>query len=89
VPRSAPAPHGRPTASELLDAVREFLTGQVMPATTGQLAFHARVAANVLGIVARELELGTVPREIGLADSVAAKLAVANPRYFETTPPAS
>ena len=35
-------PHGRPTASELLDAVREFLTGQVMPATTGQLAFHAR-----------------------------------------------
>ena len=61
-PRPAPAPHGRPTASELLDAVREFLTGQVMPATTGQLAFHARVAANVLGIVARELELGPIPR---------------------------
>jgi len=89
VPRPAPAPYGRPTASELLDAVREFLTDQVMPATTGQLAFHARVAANVLGIVARERELGPVPRETGLADSVAAKLAVANPGYFETTPPAS
>ena len=78
----APPPHGRPTASELLDAVREFLTGQVMPACTGQLAFHARVAANVLGIVARELELGAVPPEAMLAEHVAAKLAVANPKYF-------
>jgi aminoglycoside phosphotransferase (APT) family kinase protein len=84
----APAPHGRPTASELLDAVREFLTDQVMPATTGQLAFHARVAANVLGIVARELELGVVRPDTGVAGSVAARLAVANPRYFATTPPA-
>jgi aminoglycoside phosphotransferase (APT) family kinase protein len=84
----APAPHGRPTASELLDAVRGFLTEQVMPATTGQLAFHARVAANALAIVARELELGPLPEDSGLADGVAAKLAVANPKYFQTTPPA-
>ena len=84
----APAPHGRPTASELLEAVREFLTSEVRPATTGQLSFHARVAANVLGILARELELGPIPQGAGLASSVAAKLAVANPRYFETTPPA-
>ena len=86
---------GLATASELLEAVREFLTGQVMPATTGQLAFHARVAANILGIVAREVELGTIPPEAGLADgvtasladSVAARLAVANPRYFDTASP--
>jgi aminoglycoside phosphotransferase (APT) family kinase protein len=111
----SPAPYGRPTASELLDAVREFLTGQVMPATAGQVAYHARVAANVLGIVARELELGAIPEAPGtvpeapgtvpeapgtvpeapgavpeapgaglgdLADGVAARLAVANPRYF-------
>jgi len=84
----APAPHGRPTAGELLEAVREFLTGQVRPAATGQLAFHARVAANILGIVARELELGALPAEAGLADRIAAKLAVANPRYFDTNPPA-
>ena len=83
-----PAPHGRPTASELLEAVREFLTGQVMPATSGQVAFHARVAANVLGIVARELELGPLPPDAGLAGTVAAKLAVANPKYFGTTAPA-
>jgi len=86
--RPAPAPHGRPTASELLEAVREFLSVQVMPACTGQLAFHARVAANVLGIVARELELGAIPPEAMLADNVAAKLAVANPRYFDPAPPA-
>jgi aminoglycoside phosphotransferase (APT) family kinase protein len=86
--RPAPAAFGRPTASELLEAVREFLTGQIMPASTGQLAFHARVAANILGIVAREIELGTIPRAAELADGVAARLAVANPRYFDTAPPA-
>jgi aminoglycoside phosphotransferase (APT) family kinase protein len=87
--RPAPAPHGRPTASELLEAVREFLTDQVMPGTSGQLAFHARVAANVLGIAGRELELGPVPPPgsdlASLARHVAAKLAVANPRYFGDT----
>jgi len=54
-----------------------------MPASTGQLAFHTRVAANILGIVAREIELGAIPPGAGLADTVAAKLAVANPKYFE------
>jgi aminoglycoside phosphotransferase (APT) family kinase protein len=81
-PLAAPAPYGRPTASELLDAVREYLTGHVMPGTSGQLAFHARVAANALAIVARELQLGPLPADAGLADVVAARLAVANPRYF-------
>jgi aminoglycoside phosphotransferase (APT) family kinase protein len=83
---AAPAPYGRPTASELVEAVREFLTDQVMPGTSGQLAFHARVAANALAIVGRELELDQLPAGSatgdGLADAVAARLAVANPRYF-------
>jgi aminoglycoside phosphotransferase (APT) family kinase protein len=83
-PQPAPAPHGRPTASELLDAVRTFLIDEVMPATGSGLAYHARVAANVMGIVARELELGPLPPDASLADNVAARLAVANPRYFET-----
>ncbi len=81
-PRPAPDQFGRPTASELLDAVREFLTDQVRPATSGQLAFHARVAANALAIVARELDLGPLPPGLDLADQVAARLAVANPGYF-------
>ena len=50
--------HGVPTTAELIAAVREFLESEVMPATEGGLRFHARVAANVLAQVERELELG-------------------------------
>ena len=50
--------HGRPTAAELLDAVREFLAGDVAAASEGRLRFHARVAANAVAIVERELRLG-------------------------------
>jgi hypothetical protein len=71
----------------LLDAVREFLVDHVMPATAGQLAFHARVAANVLGMVAREIDAGEIPPVSDLAANVAARLAVANPRYFDVMPP--
>ena len=45
----APSLHDRPTAAELLEAVREFLERDVMAATEGRVAFHARVAVNVLG----------------------------------------
>lgn len=52
------APHDRPTADELVEAVREFLERDVMPATEGRVQFHTRVAVNVLAMVQRELELG-------------------------------
>lgn len=48
----------RPDARELLDAVRGFLEEQVVPSLEGTRQFHARVAANVLAIVGRELEGG-------------------------------
>jgi hypothetical protein len=51
-------PHDRPTATELVEAVREFLERDVMAATEGRVQFHTRVAVNVLGMVQRELELG-------------------------------
>ncbi|MGY4711798.1 DUF6285 domain-containing protein [Mycolicibacterium sp. CBM1] len=47
--------NGRPTAAELVAAVAEFLEGDVRLATTGSVQFHARVAANVLRTVEREL----------------------------------
>ena len=47
--------HGRPTAAELVAAVADFLDGDVRDATTGQVNFHARVAANALRTVQREL----------------------------------
>lgn len=46
---------GRPTAAELVAAVADFLDNDVRGACGGQVGFHARVAANVLRIVEREL----------------------------------
>jgi hypothetical protein len=55
--------YGRPTAAELVAAVADFLDHDVRsatrpdgrPADAGQVSFHARVAANVLRTVEREL----------------------------------
>lgn len=47
----------RPSAEKLLAAARAFLNETAMPQLSGQAAFHARVAGNVLDILARELAL--------------------------------
>ena len=47
-----------PTAAELLSAVVEVLTDEVVPALTGPAQHNARVAANLVAIVERELRLG-------------------------------
>ncbi len=83
---AAPEPagfHGRPTAAELVDAVREHLADTVAPELTGAGAFHLRVAGNALAMVTRELQLGpTIERDssarlaaLGFADE--AELATA------------
>lgn len=85
-----PGLYGRPTARELLQAVREFLAGDVAAATEGRLAFHARVAANAVAVVERELALAaaqrarrhTGPRWHRLASAVRDRLEVANPKYL-------
>ena len=41
---------------ELVEAVRDFIEQRAMAELKGHTAFHARVAANALSIVARELE---------------------------------
>lgn len=63
--------HGRPTAEELLVAVREFLEGDVAGATEGRVRFHTRVAVNVVAMVARELALGPA-QAVRYADGLAA-----------------
>lgn len=55
---AAGPPHDVPTALELVEAVREFIETDVMAATEGRVRFHARVAANVLATVERELVAG-------------------------------
>lgn len=52
------APHDRPTAAELVEAVREWIRRSQVDGEMEPNTFHARVAANMLTIVERELALG-------------------------------
>ncbi|HEY5624893.1 MAG TPA: DUF6285 domain-containing protein [Dehalococcoidia bacterium] len=45
----------RPTYDELLAAVEHFLDAEIVPNVPGSRGFHARVAANAIRIVRREL----------------------------------
>lgn len=47
----------QPAAKDLVTAVREFIESVAMPNLQGHAAFHARVAANALAIVERELTI--------------------------------
>ena len=47
----------KPSADKLLDAARRFLSDTAMPQLSGHAAFHARVAGNVLDLLAREWQL--------------------------------
>ncbi len=74
--------YGRPTAAELVAAVAEFLDTDVRASTDGRVNFHARVAANALRIVARELldtsgaEVAAALAELGFADESALAAAI-------------
>jgi hypothetical protein len=46
----------RPTGPELLRAVERFLEREVVPRLDGPRRYHARVAANLVAIVAKEIE---------------------------------
>ena len=50
-------PHDAPSVAQLVEAVREWMERDVLPATDGRLKFHSRVAINMLSMVERELEL--------------------------------
>jgi hypothetical protein len=57
---TAEAPHDPPSSGELVEAVREWIERDVVPATEGRLRFHARVAANILAMVERQMDVGVV-----------------------------
>ena len=83
--------YGRPTAAELVAAVADFLDNDVRASVEGPVNFHARVAANVLRIVERELlddSTGAVAAalaDLGFADE--AQLAAAIRAGHSTTAP--
>jgi len=69
--------YGRPTAAELVAAVADFLDNDVRNATDGQVSFHARVAANVLRTVERELlDDRAAPDLLGYPDETALAAAI-------------
>jgi Domain of unknown function (DUF6285) len=74
--------YGRPTAAELVAAVADFLDSDVRDATDGQVSFHARVAANVLRTVERELldrtagQVNTALNGLGFADETQLAAAI-------------
>ena len=62
----------KPDISDLMQAVQDFIGEEVAPALTGHAAFSARVAANVLALMQRELKLGSHFRaaELGRLESL-------------------
>jgi DNA-binding FadR family transcriptional regulator len=50
--------HNTPTPDELLDVVARYLTEVAMPLLPPAAAFHARVAANAVNVVRRQIALG-------------------------------
>lgn len=51
-------PHDRPSAAEMVEAVREWIGTSFVSSDAPPNRFHARVAANMLAIVEREAALG-------------------------------
>lgn len=77
--------YGRPTAAELVAAVAEFLDTEVREHTAGAVNFQARVAANALRMVERELLASGTPAaaassaalaEVGFPDEAALAAAI-------------
>src|SRR5918995_4718146 len=67
----------RPDASELIEAVFEFLAGEVLPsADDHRLKFRTLVAMNALGIARRELEApsDTVSLDVGQLADLSARI---------------
>ena len=70
----------RPNASELIEAVFEFLAGEVLPTAEDQrLKFRTLVAMNALGIARRELESNTVLLDQGQLADLAARIRAGEP----------
>jgi hypothetical protein len=68
---------GRPTAAELVAAVAQFLETEVRGGMSDAVNFHARVAANVLRTVQRELlDASPAPDLLGFPDEATLAAAI-------------
>jgi hypothetical protein len=76
----------RPDASELLAALRMFLTEEVAPVVPDELRFSMRVAINVCGMLEREAALGE--RDVRAEAAALAELFGEEPPEGEPRPAA-
>ncbi len=73
----------RPSAIELLEAGADFIDREIVPITKGQKQFQSRVVANVMRIVAREIESGESMMRAEV-DALAALLGEPKPHIHAT-----
>lgn len=73
----------RPSAIELLQAGADFIDREIVPVTKGQKQFQSRVVANVMRIVAREIESGESMMRAEV-DALAAMLGEGKPHIHAT-----
>jgi hypothetical protein len=70
----------RPNAAELIEAVFEFLAGEVLPAADDhRLKFRTLVAMNALGIASREIASGSEPQSPERLADLAARIRAGEP----------
>lgn len=70
----------RPDAGELIEAVFEFLAGEVLPIADDQrLKFRTLVAMNALGIAGREIASGSEPQSVERLADLAARIRAGEP----------
>jgi aminoglycoside phosphotransferase (APT) family kinase protein len=58
VPTPVDRDRAGPRAADLVEAVREWVEGDVADATEGRVRFHARVATNALNMIERTIRIG-------------------------------
>ena len=83
------SPHDAPSATELLEAVREWIERDVIASADARLRFHSRVAANMLAMVEREIALGPAHAaahekrlaQLGVADDAELAAAIRGRRF--------
>jgi hypothetical protein len=77
----------RPDAAELVEAVREFIETEVLPAVSdARLKFRLLVAANALTIAQRDLQIGDelLAEEVTLLEKLSGSRASGTPRERTT-----
>ena len=85
------SPFGRPTLEELLEALGEHLTRSAAGQADGGARFEARIAANVLATVSRQIQLGPAVADahrrrlfrLGLEDDAALVSAIRQGAFDE------